>query len=110
FVKNCQIRRYEREFDGFTARRAVFSEIDVRGSAKETCIVVKRSKSIAGSERFVIAPNPARKSQLDKEAHGDIPDYSECGRYSNSPDSEQYFEYQPVNAMTRFMFVAVGQD
>jgi len=80
------------------------------GPGKETCIVAKRLKSPAGRERFDITPNPARKSQLDKEAHGDIPDYRECGRYSDDPDSEQYFEYQPINTTVRFMFVSVGQD
>jgi hypothetical protein len=76
----------------------------------KTCIVVTETYNLGNNatERYLIEPNSARKAILDKEAGTDIPDYSECGTYAFDPDGEAYFEYQPNNSKTKFMFVSIG--
>jgi hypothetical protein len=80
------------------------------GTFSKTCSVIKNEKILNDSERYSIEPNPARKAILNTEAKSDIPNYSECGEYATDPDSEQYFEYQPNNSTTKFMFIWVGQE
>ncbi len=85
--------------------------IDVLPSPfSKTCVVVKTTDDTATKSQYKIEPNKTRMAEINKESGTDIPDYSECGTYALNPDSIEYFEYQPGNAKTKFIYVDAGQD